>query len=117
MEEMIKKMEKSGFNYFGIRSESRELEEGYELESSHDWEDGVMLDEFLNGTCATNVGYLWFDGEQDDIDTLKNAIKKNGGKYGDYMYIIGGDHYEDGNDDGEIIIENAVIIASISLLD
>lgn len=114
MKEILEKMEKSNFNYFGIRSEDRDLPEGYELEQSHDWDDGVMLDELLSGTCATGIGCLWFDGEQDDIDTVQQAIDANGGSYGKYMYIIGGDSYEDGNDDGEMIISDAVVIAKIA---
>ena len=113
MEELIKKMENSHFNYFGVRSENRDLAEGYELEPSHDWEDGIMLDNLLNGTCAMGIGHLWFDGDQEDIDTIQKAIKANGGKYGAHMYIIGGDSYEDGNDYGEIIISNATVVAKI----
>lgn len=114
MEKLIEKMQKSRFNYFGVRSENRDLEDGYALEPSHDWIDGEMCDELLNGSCATGIGYLWFDGEQEDISAIQEAIKKNGRKYGDYMYIIGGDNCEGGNDDGEIIIKDAVIIAKIS---
>lgn len=115
MKELIRKMEKSGFGYFGIRSENRNLAEGDELEPSHDWEDNIMLDELLSGTCATGIGHLWFDGEKEDMDTVQKAIDLNGGKYGDYMYVIGGDRCEYGNDESEIIIENAVVIAKISL--
>lgn len=113
IKEILEKIEKSNLNHFGIRSEDRSLEEGYELEASHDWEDNEMQDELLSGTCATGIGYLWLDGEQEDVDTLQKAISANGGRYGDHVYIIGGDSYEDGNDDGEVIISDAIVIAKI----
>lgn len=113
MKDLLKKMEASHRNYFGIRSENRDLPEGYELEPSHDWADGTMLEDILSGTCATGIGFLWFDGDQEDIDTLQKAIDANGGKYGKHIYIIGGDSYEDGVDDSEVIINNAAVIAKI----
>ena len=105
-----------GIRSFGIRTDSRAYAVGDELPNSYDWniEEIEGIDRKpLPGTCATGFGYLWFDGEQDDIDTVRKALTINARYEGKHRYLIGGldDYY--GEDEAEVIIRNAEVIAVI----
>lgn len=54
----------------------------------------------LNGTCAVSV----------NEDCIESALEKANGYYGDYIYLIAGDYEQEGNDIGESIIEEAVVL-------
>lgn len=115
---IIKAMEeakRNGLNHFGVITDD-ELKIGQELECSHDWdyEYDCVSDELLNGTCATGFGELWFDGETEDEEAIEKAVEFNAKFYsGDAQYIIAGDGEEYGADEKEIIISNAVVIATV----
>ena len=106
----------SGYRYFGIRT-GRVAKIGEELERSHDWdyENDCESEELLDGTCATGFnGMLWFDGEEEDDELVEQAIALNKKTYGgDMQYVIGGYDSEYGNDEQEIIISGATVIAII----
>lgn len=105
-----------GFTHFGVRT-GRIAEIGEELERSHNWnhEDDCFGEDFLPGTCATGIGYLWYDGEAEDEEEIENAIAKHkeNNYDGEMTYIIAGKESEYGEDDGELIIKNATVICII----
>ena len=105
----------NGYRYFGIRT-GRVAEIGEELECSHGWnyENDCESEELLDGTCATGFnGSLWFDGEEDD-ELVEQAIALNKKRYGgDMQYVIAGYDSEYGNDEQEVIISGATVIAII----
>lgn len=103
------------YTCFGVRK-GYKANIGDYLENSHDYdiENDCSSDEYLDGTCATNIGMLWFDGEEDDEEAVRKAIEYNAKHYaGEMQYIIAGKCASNGYDDHEIIIENAVVIAIV----
>lgn len=118
--EILKVIEESGKNYtmFGVRADNREFEIGDELPCSHNMIDDLYDEEtgmypLLDGTCAIGFGQLWFDGEDDDIETVNAALEACHKYCTDRMYLVVGSGYQYGDDAGEIVIENAVVVAEI----
>lgn len=114
--EILKAMKESNYRYFGIRGDNTEFEIGTELESSCDWdyENDCQSEEKLAGTCATKIEGLWFDGEEDDIETITKAFAYHGKTY-QYTHttIIAGDDMEYGADENETLIKNAEVIYKV----
>lgn len=75
------------------------------LGPSHVWEDGVPTNEMLSGTSAIGVdrGYML-------------SATDNRGYYGNRVLVVGGDVSEGGNDIGEVIIMDAVVLDVIDLI-
>ena len=112
---IITEAKENGYRAFGVRTGDK-VEIGQEVECSHDWdlENDCSSDELLDGTCATGIYITWWDGEEEDDEILNDAIAYNAKHYsGEMQYIIAGTGYENGYDDGEAIIYNAVVIAII----
>lgn len=61
----------------------------------------------LNGTCV-----IEFDPESDE--SIERSLEMISGYYGDNIHILAGDQAEYGNDEGEIIIPDAVVLLSES---
>jgi hypothetical protein len=126
--EIIKAIEESNNEFFGLRYDYNNYSIGDNCENSHQWyQDADNLDNCdelteeelddlynsdmgcydageLNGTCCIKV----------TADTVDEAIERMAMyKYDDEceLIIISGDYAEEGNDIDEIIIENAVVIA------
>lgn len=110
--EAIKKAKAEGYRYFGIRGDDVKFEVGEELEPSYDWnhEYDIPSTEKLSGTCSTGIDYLWYDGEQEDLDTIEKAIKLNETYPYNYRTVIAGESAEYGEDEGELIISGAKVI-------
>jgi hypothetical protein len=107
--------ENPNIRYFGIRGESFKPEVGQELDASFGWdyENDCQSAEKLDGACATRIGYLWLDGEEEDVETLKKAYEFHVAEYDSvyqYRAIIGGYDYEDGADENEIVIKDAEVV-------
>lgn len=106
------------FSVFGIRGDSRIFSNGEELPCSQNMLDDLYDFEthsypLLDGTCAIGFGNLWFDGEDEDLETIEEAISKCR-KYGfENMYLIAGYGYEYGDDDSEIVIKCAEVVCKI----
>lgn len=104
------------YSRFGIRT-GRVAQIGEELECSHDWdfENDCFSDNLLPGTSSTGIGYLWFDGESDDVETIETALAKHfaNNYVGEMTYVIAGHDSVYGDDFGEEIICNATIICII----
>lgn len=115
--EILKAMKESGCRYFGVRGDNKEFEIGTLLDNSYGWdyENDCQSEEKLNGTCATKFDYLWFDGEEEDVETITKALEYHKKTY-QYKYttIIGGDEQEYGADENETLISNAQVIYKIS---
>lgn len=97
---------KSDYEYYGIRvDDDVAYQIGDEIACSRIWVDGECTDETLNGTSC--VG-LRFNASDDEIE---EAIEIANQYYGDRVYLIASDSMEYGEDDGEYILHDAVVVA------
>ena len=127
-EMILKAISESENEFFGLRYDNNNYSINDRCENSHQWyQDADNLENFeelteeeldelynseigcydageLEGTCCIKV-------TEDTIDDALNRIKMY--KYDDAceLLLISGDYAEEGNDVGEIIIENAIVIA------
>lgn len=113
------------YNYIGIRADSRDYQIGDVMDNSHqlfqdpqytDFECTELLYPYisegpysgfydageLDGTCALEIS-------ENNIEKMLEAVKN----YGEKIYLIGGNSMECGNDEDEIIIRNAKVIAAL----
>lgn len=110
---------RKNYTIFGIRGDTRSFSAGYELPCSRNMVDDMRDLEtgeypLLDGTCATGFGYLWFDGDDEDIDTVQKAIDIQKDNYCyPYLYLVGGYGYEYGDDEAEVVIKGAEVICEI----
>lgn len=108
-------------NAIGVRYDDRIFEIGDAIPVSREWIDNVCTDTELDGTCAIWLGY-GIDEEglidaPDDwltVDRVKElaAAKKDLYPY-EHAYLIAGHDEGWGDDDGEIIISDATVIARL----
>lgn len=121
MTDIIKAIECCNYNYIGIRhlADDEHYQVGDYCRPSYDWDYEQDCSTFetenpieLPGTCAYNTGIVpnWDDPEE-IAEKLEKAIEASGCYLGD-LVIVAGDRMEYGNDAGEIIIANAVVIAA-----
>ena len=117
-------IETAEYDYFGVRADDKEYAIGEEMANSHQlFQDPVYLDGDmeelaypyikegpyagfydageLDGTCAVEV-------TESTIEEAMNSVKAYSGKH---LYLVGGYYAECGNDDGEIIIREATVLA------
>lgn len=85
----------------GVRVEDRNFEVGDILPCSFMWIDGERTEEELDGTCAIKT----------ESDNPAEYLKGINGYYGDYVYVIRGSSSFGGEDVGERIYRNALIVA------
>lgn len=94
------------YGYIGIRvqEESFGLSVGDTVEhNSKVWVDGDETDDELDGICALNYNMLDKIGD------------KNGEYFGACILVLGSDNTEYGEDYGEIIMQDAQVLAIINL--
>lgn len=118
--EIIKELEEKEICCAGIRFDDRPLKIGDKLDNSRhnaDREDAREFPEYgtseyeemeeLDGTCAYNCYHI--SNLCDDTDELKDAVLF------DHCYVIAGSDWgsNDDLDDGEVVIENAKVLAII----
>lgn len=122
LENVIKAIMESGFCTIGIRhlSDDESYSVGDYCRNSFDWDyeyDRSTYDTEspveLSGTCAirTNIDVGW-DENEEVMEKLTSALEKAKCYFGTTI-VIGGDRFEYGNDDGEIIIKDAQVVAFI----
>ena len=92
---------KGEYEYVGIRVQEQEFELGEITHKSHNWGyndnyETVDFGEELDGICCTR---------------LEEAEKSE--YFGDHIAVICGNHATFGEDDGEIIIEDPVVVKII----
>lgn len=125
IEEIRNLINESEYGYIGIRADSRDYQIGEVMDNSHqlfqdpqytDFECTELLYPYisegpyagfydggeLDGTCALEVS-------ENNIEEMIEAVKS----YGEKIYLIGGNSMEYGNDEDEIIIRNAKVIAAL----
>jgi hypothetical protein len=110
--EINKLAELSGYAYIGIRAMTggEVVGEGDELSKSFVWIDGERTNERLEGTCAVNCGFDGFDS----LDRLSEALKIVKAYDGQVVLVGTNTETYEGNDVGEIVMPNAVVIAVIN---
>lgn len=91
----------AGYAAAGVRVQDVPFAIGPMSHKSHVWDDGDDTGEELPGVCAMR----W--------DRIREA-QQNGYYFGDYAAVIAGDSYEYGEDSGEIIIHDPVVIAILA---
>lgn len=125
VEEIRNLISEAEYDYIGIRADSRDYQIGEVMDNSHqlfqdpqytDFECTELLYPYisegpytgfydggeLDGTCALEVS-------ESNIEEMIERVTSYGNKY----YLIGGNSMEYGNDDDEIIINDAEVITRI----
>ena len=126
-QEIQRLCEESGFGYFGLRADDMDYQVGDICNNSHQLFQDPDFDEFgeliypfvddpespyydfydggeLDGTCAVKFN----PDNENNIRAALESVKMYSGRN---LYIIAGNSVEYGNDEGEIIIGEAEIIA------
>lgn len=87
------------FEKFGIRIQEQPFDLGSIDHNSKVWIDGEETDEELDGVCSIN------------LDAPEAVECLNGyGYFGNHIALIASDSYEYGQDVGEIILKDAVVL-------
>ncbi len=96
-------VDKYNFDYIGIRVQEELHENVGDLirHNSKVWVDGEETDEELNGVCAINAKTTQY-------------LSKWGGYSGKVVIVIGSDYAQDGQDEEELIMKDAVILEVIT---
>lgn len=84
------------YAHIGVRVQESRFNLGRIDHCSKVWIDGEETGEYLDGICATEIDFL----------TANHY-------FGDHVAILCGDHAEYGEDVGEIVISDAVVVAII----
>lgn len=118
--EIIEKIE--GYNVVAIRHccNDENYKVGDFCRNSYEWDEENEISSYytskeeMDGTCGYDVSSLI---DCDDVETAKkildNAIESSSIYDGNRIVLIAGDSYEYGNDENEIIIEDAEVIATL----
>jgi hypothetical protein len=90
----------SDYDYIGFRVEMSPISYkiGDIVQPSRVWVDGEPTDEYLNGACAIS------------IDKLSYAYDGYEGYLGDTILILGSNNAEGGNDPGEIVMIDPIVL-------
>lgn len=109
MTDMLKDIiDRTEYAYCGIRvDDDVNYSVGDQTAPSRIWADGDPTEDTLNGTSC--IG-LRTDAGAEDIAAALDAADSY---YGNRLYLIAGDSMEYGEDAGEYIIRDAVVIAII----
>ncbi len=127
LERIIEKiLTEETYEVFGLRKDDKRYEVGDVVNNSHQLfqdpqfnadgklaynlvTDGIYKGFYdageLNGVCSIEVN-------KNDIEEALENIKSYDGKY---LYLIAGDKYEYGNDVGEVVIEEAEVVAILKI--
>ena len=116
-------IENSDYEFYGLRYDDAEYDIGEEYERSHQWwqddpNEGLEEDDpwylpyneelglwdggELDGTCSVGVNEGNVEEALERIKSYTNCGKN--------LYLIAGDYAQGGNDCGELIINNAIVI-------
>jgi len=97
---------KRHYEFVGLRT----VEDGHDpLEESKVWIDGEITEDGVGGVCATDV-------DEFTAYAQHNMAEKNyrvGFYFGENTYIVAGNKSSYGDDLGEIVIEDAIVIAQV----
>lgn len=90
------------YDYIGIRTQDEAFAPGELAHRSHVWADGDDTGEELDGVSATDINSHCIRMHCDDVI--------NGRYIGDHCAIIAGNSAQWGEDEGEIVISDPVVI-------
>lgn len=121
--EIIEAIENSKEAWIGIRhlADDENYEIGDYCRNSYDWDFENDQSTYntddpqeLSGTCAYNTRIqIGWDEPEEIAEKLEKALKASACYMGEIV-IISGNRAEYGNDDGEIIIKDATVLAKIA---
>lgn len=120
----IKTALENGRDVIGIRGmtdnpvtgEAVRVTVGEELENSYHWDDGIALDEQVDGVCAISVQTCEYDIEV-DLESLESAIELVKRTYGDDQIVVVAGYPSNEsivNDPCEVVVREAVCIAIVN---
>jgi hypothetical protein len=111
--------ERTHNNVYAIRGDDRTFNVGDEIpKSSNFFDESESYGSELNGTSGTSIGYLWFDSDEDDINSIRTAIENNLNAYRyKNLYVISGTDEGYGTDNGETLVGNAEVVGKIQISD
>lgn len=113
VKEIREAVENSDFEFFAVRATDDDMKVGDICRASHDWnyELDQPSDELLDGACGTGFRINWGASDEKNEATIEKAIKYNTNNYcADHLYIITGHDVTGGDDVGELIIRDAVVL-------
>ena len=100
------------YEVVGVRTQDIPFKLGEMNHESFVWIDGVRTDELLEGVCTTDVmsdEIIMHTGDR----AFGRHLRSIGRYYGDYVALIGGNSFEYGEDCGELIIKDPVVVKII----
>lgn len=122
VKEILTKINEEGYGVVAIRhcAEDEEYNVGDTCRNSYDWnyeldhstyEDEEPIE--LDGTCGYHINNFECldDEELDEAEALFNKAMEESGCYVGKIVVIAGNYYSYGNDENEVIIEDAEVIA------
>lgn len=98
-------MDRDDYEHLGVRSDDEDYGEGDRLPASRVWADDEPQGDEVDGTSATRV-------RNRDVDAAIRSHKRFG-YVGRRLYLIGGHYATYGDDPGEVIIRDAVVIETL----
>ena len=105
IDEIKEMVEDREYDYIGLRIEENvNYEIGDTANVSRVWDNNELTGETLDGTCC--IGMKWAEDVERAMEIAKAYC-------GDRWYLIAGNDAEYGEDDGEIIIEDATVVAIV----
>lgn len=104
-QEIIDIMNENGYAYYGIRVDDNvNYKVGDYTANSRVWVDGEVTEEELDGTSCVGFQYE---------DEIESALEIANSYFGNCVYVIAGNDMEYGEDSGEYVIKDAVVIAIV----
>lgn len=111
--QIAEEIEKSEYSYFGLRSMTPNYYGGNDvvatvgmvMPESYIWDNNESTGELLNGTCAIDITGC----EDEEISKVIDSLGRN--YDGKQIVLLGSHRREHGDDDGEIIMCDAVVIS------
>lgn len=105
IDEIKEMVEDREYDYIGLRIDDNvNYGIGDIANVSRVWDNNELTDETLDGTCCIGISY------PEDVERALDLAKIY---CGDRWYLIAGDNAEYGEDDGEIIIEDAIVVTVV----
>ena len=113
--EMEKEKADECLNFYdwGLRNDDREFCVGDSIPNSYNWYDGEMSDEELDGVCATQI--VIANSREKQLKNIARALRINKVYYNEHLYLMrcDGDNSHIGEDEQEIIMCDAEVVAVI----
>lgn len=111
--EIREAIENSDVEFFAVRATDDDMKVGDICRASRDWdyEHDQPSDKLLDGACGTGFRINWGASDEKNESVIEKAIKYNTNNYyANHHYIIAGNDVTGGDDAGELIIKDAVVL-------